>query len=201
TAALVSVPTAANAEPFLTVNYPFTGTSHINATNSDLELGPGVLNSTLDLATGAVTANMQLPPAPGSFDAFGFIPVTVTTTMTEAGPTTGQVDLTSGAVSTTSNVVLQLSDLKIVGIPFPVGSDCKSETPATINLNSEADWSILLGGTLSGTYTITDFRNCGLPTFLINLLVPGPDNTLSLKLGAAEVVPPATADQLAARIG
>jgi hypothetical protein len=195
-AAVVSVPTAAHAEPVLKVNYPVNGTTTIKATGSAMTLGPGTLESSLDLGTGDMTASLKMPPAQGEFKQFGVIPVSVTTTLIEEGPTVGKVDVNTGAVTSTSKVTLKLSNMKVAGIPLPVGDHCKTKTPATITLTSGSDWSVVNGGTLSGTYTIPDFEHCILATPLINLTVPGPDNTITLKLGAA-TVPPAVARQLA----
>jgi hypothetical protein len=47
--------------------------------------------------------------------------------------------------------------------------------------------NVLNGGTLAGTYTIPPFAHCGLATFLINLTLPGPGNTISLTLGAGSL--------------
>ncbi|MFC5748204.1 hypothetical protein [Actinomadura rugatobispora] len=194
--AVLAVPSAAQAEPILKVDYPATGTTFIKATNSSLNLGPGTLKSSLDLGTGSLTANLVMPPAQGEFKQWGVIPVSVTTTLIEAAPTTGTIDLNTGKVTSTSKVTLKLSNLKVAGIPTPVGDNCKTKTPATINLVSGDDWNVLQGGTLTGTYTIPEFQNCILATPLINLTVPGPDNTISVKLGTP-TVPPAVAQQLA----
>ncbi|MFB4317865.1 hypothetical protein [Actinomadura sp. 21ATH] len=196
-AAVVSVPTAAHAEPVIRVDYPVNGSTTIKATGSTMTLGPGKLASSLDLGNGDLTANLQMPPAHGEFKQFGLIPVSVTTTMIEDSPTTGKVDINTGATTSTSKVTLKLSNLKMAGIPIPVGDNCKTKTPATINLASGADWDVLNGGTMSGSYTIPEFQNCLLATGLINLTVPGPDNTITLKLGAA-TVPPEVARKLAA---
>ncbi|MFI0355687.1 hypothetical protein [Actinomadura sp. 9N407] len=196
-AAVAAIPSAAHAEPVVNVNYPANGTTTIKATGSAMALGPGTLKSSLDLGTGDLTANLEMPPAHGEFKQWGLIPVSVTTTLIEEGPTTGKIDINTGAVTSTSKVTLKLSNLKVAGIPMPVGSNCKTETPATINLASEDDWNVLQGGTLSGTYTIPKFENCLLATPLLNITVPGPDNTISLKLGTP-TVPPTLARQLAA---
>jgi hypothetical protein len=193
----VVAPSSASAEPVIRVDYPVSGSTTIKATGSTMQLGPGKLATSLDLGTGDLSANLSLPPAHGEFKQFGLIPVSVTTTMIEEGPTTGKVDLNTGATTSTSKVTLKLSNLKMAGIPLPVGDNCKTKTPATITLNSGADWDVLNGGTMSGTYTIPEFQNCLLATPLINLTVPGPDNTITLKLGAA-TVPPELARRLAA---
>jgi hypothetical protein len=182
TAAIVSVPGTAQAAPFLNVAYPFTGSTHIAGVNDDLNLGPGTLAAQLDLATGAATASITLPPAPGDFNAIGIIPVSVTTTFVEEGQSTAIIDQNTGATEARSKVTIKLSNMKIAGIPTPVGSHCQTKTPVDLTLNSGADWGVLTGGTFTGTYTIPDFENCLLATPLINLLIPGPNNTITLKL-------------------
>ncbi|MBA9004304.1 MULTISPECIES: hypothetical protein [Thermomonospora] len=173
----------------LRVDYPVTGTTYLASTNSTMTLGPGVLKSELDLTTADLTADLELPPAQGQFKQFGVIPVSVTTTFIPEGKTVGKVDQLTGKVTSTSKVTLQLSNLKVAGIPTPVGSHCKTEEPVTISVTSGDDWSIIDGGTLSGTYSIPDFEHCLLATPLINLTVPGDGNTITLKLGAGTLPP------------
>jgi hypothetical protein len=48
-------------------------------------------------------------------------------------------------------------------------------------------FNVLAGGTLTGTYTIGNFAHCGLTTGLVNLLVPGSGNTVSLTLAAPTI--------------
>ena len=194
--AVLAIPSAAHADPVIAVDYPASGTTTIKATGSSMNLGPGTLKSTLDLGTGDLTGNLEMPPANGEFKQWGVIPVSVTTTMIEASPTTGKVDLNTGKVTSTSKVTLKLSNMKVAGIPVPVGDNCKTKEPATINLESQDDWNVLTGGTLTGTYTIPEFTNCLLATPLINLTVPGPDNTITIKLGTP-TVPTSVARQLA----
>ena len=43
----------------------------------------------------------------------------------------------------------------------------------------------VLGGTVSGTYTIPRLAHCLLVAPLINLMLPGPDNAITVTLGAA----------------
>lgn len=187
TAAVASVPGTAHAAPFLVAAYPFTGSTHINSVNDDLALGPGTLTARLDLATGAATADIELPPAPGDFNAFGIIPVSVTTTFVEEGQSTAVIDQQTGATEAKTKATLKLSNLKVAGIPTPVGSNCQTKTPVDLTLNSGADWGVITGGTFTGTYTIPDFENCLLATPLINLLIPGPNNTITLKLGTPTI--------------
>jgi hypothetical protein len=140
------------------------------------------------LNTGTLTAKLNLPPATGSFKELGLIPVTATVALLQDGPTTGTINVNTGAVSTTTNATLQITSLNVAGLPVPVGSSCESATPASITLASQPGFSIVKGGTVSGTYTIPPFANCGLVTPVLNLTIAGPNNTISLTLGKAHVV-------------
>jgi hypothetical protein len=188
TAGVVAMSGTAHAAT-LRVDYPVNGTTYLKAVDSTMTLGPGVLKTELDLTTADVTADLVLPPAHGEFKQFGVIPVSVTTTFHPEGKTVGKIDQVTGAITSTSKVTLQLSGLKVAGIPTPVGGDCKTKEPVTITTVSGDDWNVVTGGTLTGTYTIPKFEHCLLATPLINLIVPGSGNTITLKLGAGTVPP------------
>ena len=176
-------PTAA-ADTTVTVAYPVTGSTFIKAINSTVALGPGTLATTADLTTSTLTGTLTLPPATGSFNELGLVPVTATTELVQDGPATGTVDFSTNAVQTTTRATLKVTSLTAAGIPIPVGSSCQTSTPATITLSSQPGFNVLSGGTLAGTYAIPRFAHCGLATLLINLTLPGPGNTISLTLGA-----------------
>jgi len=186
--AVVASAGAASADTLITVKYPVSGSTVIKAANFTLGLGPGKLVSTVDLNTGSLTANLTLPNATGSFNELGLVPVTATTQFINDGPTTGQVDLNTGAVSTTSLITLRIVDLKVAGLDMPVGSSCETSTPVSVSVASQPGFSIVKGGNLAGTYTIPQFANCGLETALINLTIPGSGNTITLTLGKAKRV-------------
>jgi hypothetical protein len=186
-AAVMAVPGTAHAEPFLNATYPFTGTSHIASVDSDMDLGPGTMTSRLDFATGQATASVDLPPAQGDFNAIGFIPTTATVSFVEEGQSTAQLDPTDGSISATARMTIKISNVKVLGIPLLVGSHCQTEEPAQINLESGQGWHILVGGPLSGTYSIPDFENCLLGTAILNALIPGGGNTITLNLGRPTV--------------
>jgi hypothetical protein len=174
---------AVPADSTVSVTYPVTGSTFIKAIDSSIALGPGTLATTADLTTSTLTGTLTLPPATGSFRELGFIPVTATTQMIQDGPATGTVDFSTNAVTTTATDTIQLTSLKVAGLPIPVGPSCET-SPATITVTSQPGFNVLSGGTLAGTYTIPHFAHCGLATLLINLTLPGPGNTISLTLGA-----------------
>jgi hypothetical protein len=186
---VAATPAVASAATILKVRYPVNGSTFIKAANATVPLGPGALRSRVNLTTGAVTASLNLPPATGSFKELGLIPVTATVAFLQNGPTTGKVDLNTGAVTTMSNITLQITSLTVAGLPVPVGPSCESATPASVALASQPGFSIVNGGTVSGTYTIPPFTGCGLITPVLNLTITGPGNTISLTLGKAHVIP------------
>jgi hypothetical protein len=185
---VATTPALASAGTTLTVRYPVNGSTFLKAANATVTLGPGTLRSKVNLTTGKVTASLNLPPATGSFKELGVIPVTATVAFIQDGPTTGTVDLNTGAVTTMSNITLQVTSLSVGGLPVPVGPACESATPASVALASQPGFSIVNGGTVSGTYTVPPFAHCGLVTPVLNLTVTGPGNTISLTLGKAHVV-------------
>lgn len=178
----------ASADTTVTLRYPVNGTTHLAVPNADLTLGPGKLTSTVDLNTGAVTANLKLPEATGSFNELGLVPVTATAKLINDGPTTGTINLNTGAVTTTSLITMRIVSLTVAGINTPVGSACQTSTPVSVTVNSQPGFNVLKGGNLAGTYTIPSFANCGLATVLINLTLPGSGNTISLTLGKGKPV-------------
>ena len=186
---VAATPAVASADTTLTVRYPVHGSTFIKAANATVTLGPGTLRSKVDLNTGAVTASLKLPPATGSFKELGVVPVTATVAFIQNGPTTGTVDLNTGAVTTMSSITLQITSLSVSGLPVPVGPACQSATPAVVSLASQPGFSIVKGGTVSGTYPIPPFAHCGLITPVLNLTITGPGNTISLTLGKAHVIP------------
>jgi hypothetical protein len=188
-ATIAATPAAASAATVLKVRYPVNGSTFLKAANATVPLGPGALRSRVNLTTGTVTASLNLPPATGSFKEFGLIPVTATVAFIQNGPTTGTVDLNTGAVSTMSSITLQITSLTVAGLPVPVGPSCESATPASVALASQPGFSIVNGGTVSGTYTVPPFAGCGLVTPVLNLTITGPGNTISLTLGKAHVIP------------
>jgi hypothetical protein len=185
TLALTAAPASASTKVHAT--YKVTGSTFLKGPNTTLPLGPGSLAATLNPSNGNLTAVLTMPAATGSFKQGGLIPVTATAAFINDGKTTGKLNLNTGAVTTTSNITLQLTKLVVAGIPIPVGHFCETAQPVVISLSSQKGFNILKGGKVAGGYTIGNFHHCGLATLLINLTIPGPGNTISLTLGKAKL--------------
>lgn len=164
----------------INVNFKVDGTTYLKKVDASMALGTGELATHLNPKTGAITADLTLPPGTLSYKQFGILPVTSTVELTPASQTTGQ--LTNGAVTAHAEVVLKLTSLKVAGLPIPIGDNCASAEPVGIDLVSGPGFQILKGGDLLATYDVGDFANCGLATFLINGLIVGKDNTIKLNL-------------------
>jgi hypothetical protein len=179
---------AAAADSILNGHYPVTGGStFIKKINTTVPIGAGTLSSSVDLNTGSSTSTLSLPPASVSFNALGLVPVTSTVELIQNGPATGTVDFANNTVTSTASVTLKIDSMTVAGIPVPIGDRCESKAPTSVTVNSAAGFSIGNGGTLNGTYTIPAFSHCGLQTLLINLLIPGPGNTITLNLGPLQL--------------
>ena len=186
TVAATTIPASAAATT-IHATYKVTGSTFLKAPNATLPLGPGKLSANVNASTGAVRATLTLPDATLSFKQFGLIPVTATTHFINNGPTTGRINLSTGAVTSTSHITMQIVNLSIAGLPVPIGPACESSTPAVIRVVSQPGFNILKGGNLAGTYTIPQFAHCGLVTPLINVTLTGPGNKITLTLGKAKI--------------
>jgi hypothetical protein len=178
---------AASAGSTLTVTYKITGSTTIKSVDATTDLGPGKLVTKVNLTNGSLTANLTLPPANIVFKEFGVVPVTATAAFVQDGKTTGQLNPQTGAVATKSKIIIKLTALSIAGYAIPVPATCQSATPAVIKLASQKGFSVVKGGNVAGTYTIPPVAGCGALTPLLNLIFPGPGNTILLTLGAAKV--------------
>ena len=118
----------ASADTTVSLTYPVSGSTYINAIHTSIPLGPGTLAATADLTTSAITGGINLPPATGSFNELGFVPVTATTEFEPSGPTTGTLE-SGGGIQATSHITLKLTSLKVAGLPVPVGNSCQTATP------------------------------------------------------------------------
>jgi len=190
---LAAVPcTAAHATTVVTLEHDVVGSTHIAAPDSDVALGPTTLHTDLDVDTGDFTASLPLPGTTSEFALAGFIPVKAHVDFVPAAPVQGHLDFVGSDIKVTSTAqyYVKLSDIKIAGFPTFTGPNCRTVDPVTIPANTPADgvFDLINGGELEGTYSIGDFQNCGLNTWLINAVVPGDDNTLDLQVSNGRIL-------------
>jgi hypothetical protein len=119
----------------------------------------------------------EFPPATATFLAFGFMPVSATMHLTQAGSIHGTADTTQATgqhtlITTTlaGRMSIRLSGVKVNGVPLAAGADCHTTAPETDNFtlvgsgdNSTippTGYTVARGGPLTGTTTIGAFAGC-----------------------------------------
>jgi hypothetical protein len=134
-----------------------------------------------------------LPPSRATFLAFGFMPVSATMQLTEIG----NINIISigGGFSLTSNTVwsevsLRIHDVKVNGVPLPVGPHCGASKPILLKLSGDPKghppYALQTGGPLTGNITIPKFTGCGVGQNLnpiFNASIAGPKNFVLLTQG------------------
>lgn len=173
----------AGAQPVvIVIRYRVDGVTRIAKLGSDLVLGPGTLVAEVDVLTGTFTGDLWLPPAPGYFVVFGFVPSTARTDLIPVGEVTGTIE--AGRITTNARLHIGLADLTVDGEPLDVGPDCRTAAPASVDLQGPFDLARI---PLEGGYEIPAFTGCQGREPLDPLttgLVSGPGNTIELTLTA-----------------
>jgi hypothetical protein len=81
-------------------------------------------------------------------------------------------------------VRIKVKSVKAFGaIPLVSGNTCQTKSLSTINLASTDSFDPTgTGGTLAGTYAISDLNGCGPLQGLVSPITAGAGNTISVKL-------------------
>ncbi|WP_116020948.1 hypothetical protein [Thermomonospora umbrina] len=161
--------------------YATTAQTRITGLGADFTLGPGRADVDADLATRQISADFTVPPARSAFPMFGFLPTHATFEITQAAPLQGTLE--NGAAAVSGKVDIQITEVGHLALKIPL-KNCRTTEPATISLTSQGTFDPATGGTLTGTYRIPKVAGCGIDTPIINALVAGKDDPLSIKLDA-----------------
>ncbi|MQY03223.1 hypothetical protein [Actinomadura macrotermitis] len=165
--------------------YDYSGTAQTKITGlgADIAFTPTTAKVDADLETGEVSAvKISVPEARSNFNLFGVLPTNIKVKITQAGAFTGT--LKSGTADITGAVDIQILETGHFGIPIPL-PDCKTTKPAQLHLTSQGAFDPATGGTLTAKYQIPEVSwGCLFDTPIINALVGGKDNPLTIKLSA-----------------
>jgi hypothetical protein len=169
----------ASAEPILPIDWTVDAQTHLNSLDLDVEVTGGSFVGQVDLGTGDITGDITLPPAETQLQLVGLPLAKVGFAVSPVGPATGHVDLTTLTATLTSTFDIKVPYVRPLGLPFVnlVGNRCQTSTPITLTLSGPVD--LTAGSTFSGTFAVPKFKNCGLATLGLNLLVPGDGNTFT----------------------
>jgi hypothetical protein len=172
------------------VVYDLVGNSYIKAAKGSIDIS-GTIDADLDLASQTYTADLALNPTHGEFKLVSWLKSITTIADIEfeqVGQTTGTLN-NAGKLTSHSEMYIKLSKVSVnlFGLKFRVGggAECKTIEPATMDLASPDDQPfdpLQTGGTLQGTYTLPPVADCGGFDSIINSLMAGSGNTITLNL-------------------
>ena len=176
TALVVAAP-AASADPSVPFTQDVYARTHLARSGMDFTVPPGLFTGSIDLATGAETGTLTLPPATVTINLLGVLPAAdASFVMEAAGPINGHVDLATFTVDTTASFNVRLARLTPHGTSINlVGDSCTTSSPVTVTMHGVVNPAT--GGTFASTYTIPPFKDCGPLTTAITAFVSGPGNT------------------------
>ena len=96
----------------------------------------------------------------------------------------GQIDIELQRLQGSITLPPATFTLQQAGLPLAtgmpvnlVGNSCTTATPVSVTMTGIA--SLTKASKFSGTFTIPNFKNCGLATAALNQLIPGPGNTFT----------------------
>lgn len=176
----VSVTTSAPAPTIVKYKYALTGSSDLKTLTKGSVPLKGDVVADLNVSTGAYTGTTVLVDAPASLKALGFLPITAVIGFTEIGGTSGA--LTGGVLTANTKQNIRLKSAKSLGINLIGNGTCQTKTPSAIALKSGSGFQPTVGGTVTGTYSISALTGCGLLNGLVSGLTAGSGNTITAKL-------------------
>lgn len=167
------------------IHWKVDASTHIESLNMDVQIPEGTFDGEVDLATGALTGNLNLPPASKTIRLFGLPIATTTFAMSQNGPITGHVDLATMTVTVDSSFDFAIKSATASFLPWLnlVGNSCRGVQPINVSMSGPVD---LTGSqTFSADYTLPKLKNCGLATPLLNAIIPGGGNTFTATFSPA----------------
>ena len=161
-------------------NYSVDASAHMKTLNQTITIKNGTFVGGIDFGSGDLRGKITLPKSTFTFSVGGLVPLlTATAKIIPTKLVTGTVDLNTLTVTATSVFNVQLVSAYVYGTTAPnlVGTQCITASPASVTMSGVA----VLGGasTFSGTFTMPPFKNCGLETRAINLVLAGPGDTFT----------------------
>ncbi|GAA3209232.1 DUF6801 domain-containing protein [Actinocorallia longicatena] len=149
------------------------GTTHFKHANGKASLKGGIEVKS-NASTGKFTAALKLDDTTGTFLLWGVLPAKAGLKFTPVGDVTGKSS--KGVITARSRLDVWVPHVKLFGFDIGGGSGCHLKSPVTLNLKSRSKYD----PTLSATYTLPKFKNCGDLTGLINKVAPGKGNTVKI---------------------
>ncbi|WP_157496917.1 choice-of-anchor D domain-containing protein [Hahella ganghwensis] len=177
-----------SGDPTQHIGMDADGSTYVAASGGTLPLA-GAIEGELDLATGMLSADVTLEPTTGTFQVSKIFRQLVATTAVEFEPvekTTGT--LINGLLTANSQVYVKVPSVtvNVFGLDLPIGGgeSCRTIDPVNISISTPEGetFEAMNGGSLEGSYDLPVLENCGPLTSVLNQLMAGSDNRISLDL-------------------
>lgn len=175
----------AGASTVIPIHWKVNASTHLKSLNMDVAIPEGTFDGEVDLATGNLTGNLNLPPATKTIKLFGTPVASTTFAMSQNGPITGHVDLATMTVTVNSSFNFSIKNASLSFLPWwnIVGNSCRGTSPVNVSMTGPVN---LTGdSTFTANYALPKLTGCGFATPLMNLIVPGGGNTFTATFGPA----------------
>ena len=178
-AGAVATAQPAAADPVIAIDWNLEANVTIAKLGISQSVTGGEFVGGADLGNGTINGNLVLPSSSINVNILGINLADVGFAVTPIGATSGTFDLASSTVSITSSFDIKIPFLRPLGLQRInlVGNRCQTAEPITLTMSGPID--LANPSSFTGEFTIPKFKNCGLLTFAINLLIPGGGNTFS----------------------
>jgi hypothetical protein len=174
----VATAAPASADPTIPIDWNIEATTTIAKLGLTQTVTGGSFVGSADVGAGTVTGNLNLPANDIAIKLLGLNLANVGFELAPVGTTSGSFDLANLTVSITSTFNIKIPHLNILGTRLNlVGSRCQTAEPITLTMSGPVD--LANPSHFSGEFSIPKFKNCGLLTFAINLIIPGDGNTFT----------------------
>ncbi len=181
-ALLPSTPLAmpATTNGTVTFGYGLSGTSEMRTATTGTLPVDGAVTATMDLASGTWRGPMRLADATAELNSAG-LKVTVTNSYEVLGDATGT--LINGKLVSRSKVIIHVRKVMLGKLDLlKFAKDCRTATPTEFVLSSPGRFSPLEGGTITGTFSISDLVDCGPLGAIVSNNTKGASNVVTMKL-------------------
>lgn len=159
--------------------YNLKGISTVKAANGSLPLTGGIAVK-FDLASKTHVSDLTLNPTTGNFNIMGFLPVTSKIEFQQTAKTTGTFD--GSNLTSHSEMYVYLKTVSAWGFPIGGGADCKTVTPAKIDMKGTGFDPFKGGKLATSDYTLPPLKGCGQLNDWISAFAAGSGNTISMDL-------------------
>ena len=157
-ASLVAVATLSaapsGAATTIPIHWKVNASTHIKSLNMTVQVPEGTFDGEVDLATGNLTGNLNLPAASKTIKVLGLPIATTTFAMSQNGPITGHVDLATMTVTVNSSFNFSIKSAALSFLPSVniVGNSCRGTQP--INVAMTGPVNLAGSSSFSTSYTL-----------------------------------------------